>query len=110
MGKAGVRWTMRDRETGEVRSGMMHECWLVDPSDHENVSHLLFHWLENNNSCDCNRVHAFYPDTSEEIVRAAGATDTCRGLMPDRSGRSALLKLEVGDAVLWEGEQFDASP
>jgi hypothetical protein len=50
-----VSWTMRDKQTGEVRSGTFGHV----ESDEE-IAGLEFQWSEGNQACDCARHHEFY--------------------------------------------------
>lgn len=79
-------WTMRDRLTGEVRTGKSVAGEFI--------------WLEGNWACDHNRVTDFYGHGSPEDE----SCDSC-SMMPDGSQRFVLLKL-VSDQgrVEFEGE------
>lgn len=103
------RWMMRDRLTGEVREG---GYWTQGSEVEDTVSDLLdgveFQWLENNWSCDCNRVYDFYGrEEGERIAREAGQPENlCAGLMPDGDGRFELLRLWFEDSVVFEGSHY----
>ncbi len=90
-------WTMRDRVTGEVRSGE----W-----EHADADAAEFQWLENNWSCDCNRSIEFLGyDEHERLEEELGLPkNLCVGWMPDGSQRFVLLKLACGDEPLFWGE------
>lgn len=65
------QWTMRDRLTGEVKTGTTDMC-------------SEFAWLEGNFACDHNRASEFHGSDSE--------VDDCAS-MPDSSYRFVLLRL-----------------
>ena len=88
------KWTMRDRITGEVKSG-------------ESVADTEFIWTDGNWGCDHNRVTEFYGYDSPENDDANVACN----MMPDHTPRFILLRLECPEGVFeWPDGMPEMNP
>lgn len=101
-------WTMRDKLTGETRSGVLEYEWHKDGSD--------FWWREGNMACDANRADTFYGSREKCPGYIAETEDEESGVivdhecdwMPDRTQRFELLHVgpkrsaeELASAKRW---------